>query len=88
MNATPSAILTSSHTLPSAGGILPSTATSHQMPPTAKNTDPAAISLLSAEAPTRLSELNARIGEPRCIIDARNPSPITSHRKNMLRTMR
>ena len=30
-----------------------------------KKIEPLAISLLSAEAPTRLSELKARIGEPR-----------------------
>ena len=81
-------MLTSSQILPSAAGILPRKATSHQTPPMAKNNDPLAISLLSAEAPTRFSELSARSGEPRCITEARNPMPITTHRKNMLRTRR
>src|SRR5471030_1103804 len=55
------------------------------MPPTAKNSDPLTISLLSAEGPTRLSELSARSGLPKCITDARNASPINSHRKNIHR---
>src|SRR5690606_3116812 len=48
----------------------------------------AAISLLSAEAPTRFRELNARSGEPRCSTEAKKPSAITTQRKNRLRTMR
>lgn len=62
----------------------------HQPPETAdsEKIDPAAISLLNPDAPTRLSELNARMGEPRCMIDARKPSPITTQRKNIPRTIR
>ncbi len=53
------------------------------MPPTAKKIEPLAISLLSAEAPTRLSELKARIGEPRWSIEAIKPMPISTHKPNM-----
>ena len=77
-----------SQTLPSVAGIFSSTASSHQNPPTAKNRAPLAISLLSAEAPMRFSELNARSGEPRCITEARKPMPINSQIKNILRTSR
>lgn len=69
-------------------GILPMTATSHHNPPTAKNMEPAAISLLRPEAPIRFSELNARSGDPRCMTEAINPTPINSQRKNMPRTIR
>lgn len=69
-------------------GILPRIVSSHQKPPTAKNSAPLAISLLNADAPSRLSELNARSGEPRWMIDARKPIPITSQIKNMPRTRR
>ncbi len=65
----------------------PRTATSHQKPPTAKKIDPAAISLLNPDALTRLSELNARMGEPRCMIDARKPSP-SPPKENIPRTIR
>jgi hypothetical protein len=33
---------------------------------------------------TRFRELNARIGEPRCSVEAINPIPISTHRPNML----
>ena len=81
-------MLNSSQILPNAAGILPRNATSHHRPPTAKNSEPLAISLLSADAPILFSELNARSGEPKCITEARKAMPITSQRKNILRTIR
>src|SRR5690606_41093333 len=63
-------------------------ASNHPSPPTAKKIAPLAISLLSEEAPTRFRELNARIGEPRCSVEAINPMPINTHRPNMLNTKR
>ena len=62
---TPRTIVTISHSVRNAGDSFFSITSNQPMPPTAKKIEPLAISLLSAEAPTRLSELKARIGEPR-----------------------
>src|SRR5699024_12378886 len=58
---TPRTIVTLSHSVRNAGDSFFSIASNQPMPPTAKKIEPLAISLLSAEAPTRLSELKARI---------------------------
>ena len=71
------------HRLRNAGDIFFNVASSQPIPPTAKKIEPLAISLLNAEDPTRLSELKARIGEPRWSIEAMKPMPINTHSPNM-----
>lgn len=79
---TPRTIVTISHSVRNAGdsfSALPATSRCRLR----QKIEPLAISLLSAEAPTRLSELKARIGEPRWSIEAIKPMPISTHKPNM-----
>src|SRR5690606_14984454 len=85
---TPSTMVTMSHNARNPDGSFFRAASSHPSPPTAKKIAPLAISLLSEDAPTRLRELNARIGEPRCSVEAIKPIPINTHRPNILSTTR
>ena len=75
--------MTTSHRLRSPDGNLFTTASSQPIPPTAKKARRWLFHCLT-RMPTRFSELNARIGEPRCMVEAIKPIPINTHSPNML----
>ncbi len=59
------------------------TDSNHCRPPTAKNAAPKNTSLDNQAEPSWLKALNARSGEPRCVVENMKPSPISAHRMNM-----